>query len=570
MNSETRNCQNCKQNFTIESEDFGFYEKIKVPPPTWCPECRFLRRTLWRNQWRFFKKKEERTGQLILSLFPADSPVKIYEREYWYSDAWDALEFGREYDFSRTFFAQFADLLYMVPFPSRSINDLVNSDYSMNAGWLKNCYLVFDANYCEDSAYLVDAAYANSCFDGLSLSHCELCYNSAFLEKCYKAVGSVNCEDCQDIVYSRDCVGCSSCVGCANLRKKSYCIFNEQYSREAYLTKLSELDLHTSFGQAATALRAYEIWKKFPYRFANTRHTDGVSGNYIFESRNVKNSYRVIDGENLKYCQLLMFGPNRDSYDYSVWGHATELMYESAVCGQGTSNIRFSWQSWGEIRNLEYCVMCQNCSDCFGCVGLRKKQYCILNQQYSKEEYDVLREKIIENMNITPYVDANNRTYRYGEFFPPELSPFAYNDTVARELFPLSKSEVLARGIKWRDPEPKPHQATIAPEMIPDALPPDDSIAQETLGCEHKGECDHDCSVAFRVIPAELAFYRKLNLPLPRLCSNCRHFELIRFRNPIHIYDRTCAKCSTNIQTSYAPDRPEIIYCESCYNNEVA
>ena len=43
MNSEIRQCQNCKQDFTIEPDDFGFYEKIKVPPPTFCPLCRAQR-----------------------------------------------------------------------------------------------------------------------------------------------------------------------------------------------------------------------------------------------------------------------------------------------------------------------------------------------------------------------------------------------------------------------------------------------------------------------------------------------------------------------------------------------
>ena len=32
MNSETKTCQNCKQSFIIEPEDFEFYEKMKVPP----------------------------------------------------------------------------------------------------------------------------------------------------------------------------------------------------------------------------------------------------------------------------------------------------------------------------------------------------------------------------------------------------------------------------------------------------------------------------------------------------------------------------------------------------------
>lgn len=32
--SETKICQNCKKDFTIDPEDFKFYEKIKVPSPT--------------------------------------------------------------------------------------------------------------------------------------------------------------------------------------------------------------------------------------------------------------------------------------------------------------------------------------------------------------------------------------------------------------------------------------------------------------------------------------------------------------------------------------------------------
>ena len=36
--SETKTCQNCKNDFIIEPDDFSFYEKMKVPAPTFCPE----------------------------------------------------------------------------------------------------------------------------------------------------------------------------------------------------------------------------------------------------------------------------------------------------------------------------------------------------------------------------------------------------------------------------------------------------------------------------------------------------------------------------------------------------
>ena len=54
---ETRQCQNCKKDFIIEPDDFSFYEKIKVPPPTFCPECRMIRRMAFRDYRVLYKRK---------------------------------------------------------------------------------------------------------------------------------------------------------------------------------------------------------------------------------------------------------------------------------------------------------------------------------------------------------------------------------------------------------------------------------------------------------------------------------------------------------------------------------
>jgi len=34
---------------------------------------------------------------------------------------------------------------------------------------------------------------------------------------------------------------------------------------------------------------------------------------------------------------------------------------------------------------------------------LKKKEYCILNKQYTKDEYEKVRMKIVEQMNAIPY-----------------------------------------------------------------------------------------------------------------------------------------------------------------------
>jgi len=70
-----------------------------------------------------------------------------------------------------------------------------------------------------------------------------------------------------------------------------------------------------------------------------------------------------------------------------------------------------------------------------------------------------------------------------------------------------------------------------------------------------------------------------LNLPLPRLCPNCRHYQRLAQRNPLKLWHRQCmckkenhehnGKCEVEFETSYAPERPEIIYCERCYQQEV-
>lgn len=86
--------------------------------------------------------------------------------------------------------------------------------------------------------------------------------------------------------------------------------------------------------------------------------------------------------------------------------------------------------------HMLYCANCFHSSYCFGCVGLRNKSYCILNKQYTKEEYEVLVPQIIKKMQADD---------KWGEFFPITMSPFAYNETVAQEYFPLSKEEALAK-----------------------------------------------------------------------------------------------------------------------------
>ncbi|MCX6720679.1 MAG: hypothetical protein NTW11_02655 [Candidatus Staskawiczbacteria bacterium] len=573
MQSETRQCQNCKKDFVIEPDDFAFYEKMKVPAPTWCPECRLQRRFAWRNEWKLMRKKDIH-GKEIFSMYHEDSPVKILEVAEWYSDSWDPMEYGKEYDFSKSFFEQFKELLHQVPLMSRPLINPIRSDFSSNATEPKDCYLCFAASYIENCAYSIWGAKSKDIVDCYIFNESELCYDCVDITKCYKTLFSVSCEDCNEVVFSKNCVGCNNCFGCINLKNKSYHIFNEPCSKEKYAEKLKEFGISSRKNIETLRQQAIDFWIKFPNKYIHGRHNQDVSGNYIYNSKNSKHCWRLVGGENLKYCQNFTVGPAKDSYDHSNFGNGSELIYESLGVGKGVYDVAFSSLSFGSVSNLRYCFGClQNSSFLFGCIGLRNKQYCILNKRYTKEEYEALVPKIIAHMNEMPYIDKKGCVYKYGEFFPTEMSPTAYNESFAQDFFPLTKKEVEEQGFVWREQKNKEFNATKSSPELPDYIKDvDDSILKEVISCPHAGKCEHECNGVFKITKQELQFYKKLNIPLPQTCQNCRHYARFAWRNPPKLWHRSCMRpgCTNEFETSYAPDRPEIVYCESCYQQEVA
>jgi len=582
MMQETKKCQSCLKDFTIEPEDFNFYEKIKVPPPTFCPECRFQRRMTWRNDWHLFKKKDEHTGKDIFSFLPEENEIKVVNRDYWTSDDFNPMQYGKDYDFSKPFFEQFKELLHQVPLPAHSMFNIVNCQYCTNANNIKNCYLVRGASYTEDSAYLIWDGFSRGCLDSHMTNKCELSYGNVYTSMCYKTFFSVDCDNSQELILCKDCSGCNNCIASVGLRNKSYCIFNEQYPKEEYQKKLVELDLGSERSFQTLKTKAYKHWLKYPQKYIHGYQNVNVSGDYITESKNAHRCFRAMGVEDSKFIQNITTVPVKDCYDYSNYGDNVELIYESLIIGQGASNVKFSTQAVSNIKNLSYCIFCfPSNSDLFGCISLRSKQYCILNKQYTKEEYEKLVPKIIQHMNDMPYIDKKGRIYKYGEFFPSELSFLPYKATAAYEFFPLSEKEAKDQGFLWYETVKQIYKITLKNEEIPDDIKDtDESILDQVIECAHHELCGCECVGAFRVIKMELDFLKRMNLPLPRLCTNCRHHERVSLRNPPHLYHRICmcdkknhfhgeGKCEVEFETSYAPDRPEVVYCERCYQAEV-
>jgi hypothetical protein len=502
-------------------------------------------------------------------MYAPESPYVVYCRTCWYSDKWDPTSYGRDYDFSRPFFEQFGELLRVVPRVAiLYYGNPVNCTASNSLLDSKNLYMCYSGIFSEDCAYSQNLDQSRSSFDCLDAKELELCYENVDATKNYNSHHLVHTRNCLESSFLYDCSNCQNCFMSSNLRNKQYVFRNKQYNKADYELAIKELNTGTIATIEALRTEFRQMIKGALHKYADINKSSNCTGDMIDSSNSVRQSFNVYNGDNLKYCDRLLPG-HKDSYDV-MGGRGSELLYEGIICGSGSNTIHF-FNSSDQARETDYTDWCMDVSNLFGCVSLRKKKYCILNKQYSQGEYIALHKKIIEH---------TTQTGEYGEFYPKEISLFAYNETLAQEYDPLTKVEALAKGFRWRDPDTKDYKVTLPTQNLPESIDEiDDNIINETIGCAHEGKCNDGCTTAFRIIPTELSLYRNMRLPIPRLCPNCRHVERLSYRNPFYLWHRQCmcdkahshhqGHCSNEFETTYAPDRPEIVYCEQCYQNEV-
>ncbi len=552
-----KTCRQCQVQFEVSEEDMKFYDKVSpvfaekkylVPPPTLCPDCRQQRRLAWRNERKLYHRKCDFCGAQIISIYSPDKPFKVYCQKCWWSDKWDPFEYAQGFDFSRPFFDQFAELQAKVPVISINMHDdNVNCEYAHLASGCKNCYLVFAASGNEDCMYATYLQRCKNIVDCFFIFDSELCYECVDCYNCYNLQHGQYCQNCRDSYLLYDCKGCSDCFGCVSLVNKQYHILNEPYSKEEYFKKLAEI-FNNPHWLTESQERFFELQKQLPHKYYAGVGNENVTGDHISFSKNAQDCFDCTYLEDCKYCCWLHRA--KDCYDHYAWGLPGELGYENQLCGNNFYNVKFSAICSTNIRDLSYCYYCFSGSkNLFGCIGVQKKEYCILNKQYTKEEYEKLVPLIIEHM----------RKYNeWGEFFPMKLAPYGYNETVANEYFPLNQNAALDLGAQWNIEDANNQyqgKKIIIPENIEEVT---DDICKEILTCA-------TCSRNYKVISQELQFYRRMDLPIPKRCFDCRHKARMSRRNPRKLWDRHCANCNADISTSYSPDRPEKVYCEKCY-----
>ena len=546
------NCKTCEKEFVIRDEDLVFYEQMKTVPPLYCPECRMARRLMFRNERTLYKRTCDLCKKDMVTLYTPESPYIVYCSKCWWSDNWDPKSFAIDYDFSKTFFEQYKELQLKVPRLGIMEIQNVRSEYTNGSAENKDCYLVFASDFNEDCLYGRLMQRNKQSMDCAFLHESELCYECIDCRKCFKCMYSLQCQDSTDLLFCYNLKNSNNCIFCTNGRNLSNAILNIKYTKEEYEKKKTEiLKNYESIEQAKKEFE--ELKSKTIKKFATQTKCHNVTGDYL---HNCQEGVRLFDTYDAKNCSYMKdIDGAIDSMDCNNAYDKPEFIYNvmGALQGSKLKNSAFVFY----CNEIEYCDNCHHLSNGIGCISVRKGNYMIFNKEYSKEEYMELKEKIEEQFKKEGIL---------GQFFSPEVAPFAYNESLIHDFFPLSKDEAIKRGYKWQDKTTGTFgKETIKKGEISNSVNDvNENILDEVLICE-------SCNKNYKIVEAELTFYKKMGLPIPHKDFECRHEDRMRKRNGMKLYHRSCMKegCENEFETTYSPDKKDVIYCENCYQKEI-
>lgn len=291
-----------------------------------------------------------------------------------------------------TFYKELNRILHIFPLPPSQVFSSEGCEFCHNVYYSKNCYFCFDSANCSDSFYLFDSFMASNCGDCDYITECELLYESSDSYKCYHCNYIEDCSGLRDSNYCFNCVNGNNLFGCANLYNKSFCIFNRQLTEEEYKR---EIQKYKSLPPEKIFKLLEELKVKDPLypTHANFENVNSDYGNYVYNNTNCYLSFDASFNEGSGY--LYDSFHNKTSFDMT-YGHRMEISYQitdSADC----FNCNFCFDN-KNCQDSWFLFSCLDVKDSIGCVGLSHKQYCILNRQLSKDEYEKIAPKLIQEI----------------------------------------------------------------------------------------------------------------------------------------------------------------------------
>ena len=543
----------CEGDFNITVEDIEFLKMLRVPPPNYCPTCRFMKRNSFFSWIQFFKRACEAPGhsENVISSVPPNCQFKVVDMDY-YTNTFDPVSFGFKPDLNASIRDQFWKLRNSVPAPCLSNRDPsnINSEYSTGGRDMKNGYYVSGCFRSENLWYSQAINNSQDVMDS-SFSHsCENAYNAVRSERVKASNYTYFSLDCIDCWFLYDCRNCQDCIGAVNLRNKRYVWFGQQLDREEFLKRKNEFfnPLRRS------TIRQFEkdFWpmvKQAPFRAERNMMSEDYDGVMVRESSDVRESIAIYRSKHVRHCSNLL--QHNDSMDVSISGGHSHHLYDTTNVGSQAAHTKFSAQTKFSLK-CEFCLSCKRVEYCFMCIGLEDKKYHIFNLPYEPEEYwnivDTLKCKLL-----------NDETYGDGLTFSYSLQ--AYNVSVSSLVYPLDQAVIeKIGGFYQEETESNVGSLTIVDSStLPETI---DEVADDILNVAIKCE---KTSRPFKIIATELAFYRRRGLPLPTEHPQYRIDSRVKIGDVLQSHAANCSNCKKHIDSIISPEEGFNLYCDDCF-----
>ena len=517
-------CKVTGHSFNVSEAELEFLRRVaelnpqlglaSLPPPSIYPTQITRQICCFGNAVNLFKTESAISGKSQLSRYNPAFGYHVSTIDEFWSDV-DNTKHGMSYDFSRPFFEQWNELMhkaYLLPLGNARVE---NSDFANGARDIKNCYLIFAASQCEDCLYCLGVFNSNDLIDCVGANQCQFCYSCADIENCYECQHCRDSYNCSTCISCIDCRSCNNCIGCVGLTSAEYCIYNEKVSKVQFDQFIAKTKLGSFHGRSEFLKTSKQFQSSYPHSVNRIINCEDCSGAYLFDSQNLFHCYHATGSRDCGYMCTAM-NSNDCWYGYAF---GSDLQYQAA--NYNSYNSHFSYLVFDGKTCCYSFLLFNGCTDCFGCVGLKKNSYCILNKQYSKNEYFELLPRIVAHMQSTG---------EWGEYFPLKYSPHSYQESWVEDYHEaIAEPELIRRGFRM-----VPVPISVAPygalsaQDIPDLIDEVnvDSILTKALICNESGQ-------GYSLQRKELAFYKKFNIPLPRQNWRLRIKRLTEVRERI-------------------------------------
>ncbi|ALM10062.1 MAG TPA: hypothetical protein DEB30_03400 [Candidatus Peribacter riflensis] len=545
-------CPVTGKTFEVAPAEMELRKKLGIEgEPSLHPIARWQILGAFWQHWALHKRKCDKTGKQIVSVFSQDCPYPVWHKDEWIKHADPP---SAEVDLTKPIFPQMWELFRCCPIAHNVGTGNENCEYTDDWWYSKNCYLCHSGLNDEDLRYCYRVFNVKNSQFGVFSYDSERSVDLINSHLCFRSVFTLNCWQCTESAFLYDCRNCNHCFFCTNLRNKSYCFANQQLTKEEYKKRLESWDLRSRAVYEHAKKEFGKMLKENAWHraiFMDQCQECGDS-NYIYSSKGCTNCFFV---DELEDCMHVFRGfGGKDCLDTVCAAVGSELVYGSTEPQDKCYDVKFGYNVM-QCKYMEYCAQCFQCKHCFGCCGLVGKEYHIFNKPYEPKEFERKKAEVIAAMK---------KTGEYGQFFPPHFAANPYEESLAGFVWPMMTAEGKKRGFRMREREEHRESDTRDASEVPDRSDhADESVTTSPYWDPVAGR-------PFQILQEDVVFAQDLKVPLPytyymrRLQEN---FRLIPFNGELRTM--ACGKCKKETQTSWPKEYDGRILCEACYLKEV-